>query len=209
MLPQSVRDAEAKVRKTKADTPERAEAEKELGAARKAAGPQVLKEHADALKARRGNIQRWQELGGLTGRILLAVLLIFLPSRTLLQLLLVPGLVLLPITYYQLVTMDYVIFATAIFFCGLLTVAQFSFLSELLPRVFPMHLRGTGGSFATNLGGRMIGTMAAFLNTGIIANLFTGTEPMRVAKAAAVIGGGVYLIALIASFFLPSPKAEE
>jgi hypothetical protein len=31
---------------------------------------------------------------------------------------------------------------------------------------------------------------------------------MQVAQAAGVIGGSVYLIALIATFFLPSPPAE-
>src|SRR5213079_2186013 len=122
-------------------------------------------------------------------------LLIFLPSRTLIRLFLIPGVVLFPLTYFQLVHQDYVIFAIAIFFCGLLTVAQFSFLSEFLPRVFPMHLRGTGGSFATNFGGRMIGTMAATLNTEILAPMFPGTPPLQVAAAAGVIGGAVYFIA--------------
>ena len=166
-------------------------------------------EAAGAVKARRGNIQRWQELGGLTGRIVLAILLMFLPSRLLLRLFLVPGVVLFPLAYGNLVTGPYVVFATAIFFCGLLTVAQFSFLSEFLPRVFPLHLRGTGGSFATNVGGRMVGTMAATLNTELLAPMFTGTNPMKVAMAAAVIGGSVYLIALIASFWLPEPKEES
>jgi hypothetical protein len=87
-------------------------------------------------------------------------------------------------------------------------VAQFSFLSEFLPRVFPMHLRGTGGSFATNFGGRMVGTMAATLNTEVLAGLFQGTRPMQVAAAAGVIGGAVYLIALLASFFLPHPHEQ-
>ncbi len=164
---------------------------------------------AQALKARRGNIQRWQEIGGLTGRILLAMLLILVPSRILIRLFLIPGVVLFPVTYIYLVHADYVIFATAIFFCGLLTVAQFSFLSEFLPKVFPMYLRGTGGSFATNFGGRMIGTMAATLNTEFLSKQFTGTPPMQVAYAAAVIGGSVYLIALIASFLLPSPQTES
>src|SRR5262249_35239134 len=40
-------------------------------------------EASQAIQARRGNIQRWQELGGLAGRILLAVLLLFVPSHTL------------------------------------------------------------------------------------------------------------------------------
>jgi MFS family permease len=180
-----------------------AAAQKQLDEARKAQSAA-----AQALKERRGNIQRWQEIGGLVGRILLAVLLLFLPSRTLIRLFLIPGVILFPITYFHLVHEDYHVFAAAIFFCGLLTVAQFSFLSEFLPRVFPMHLRGTGGSFATNFGGRMIGTMAAFLNTDILANMFSGTPPMQVAKAAGVIGASVYAIALLAIFFLPSPHEE-
>jgi hypothetical protein len=140
------------------------EAEKQLNAAKKQQA-----EAAGATRARSGDIQLWQELGGLAGRILLAVLLILVPSRTLIRLFLIPGVLLFPITYFRLVHAEYVIFAAAIFFCGLLTVAQFSFLSELLPRVFPLHLRGTGGSFATNVGGRMLGTMAAVLNTGVIS----------------------------------------
>jgi hypothetical protein len=79
----------------------------------------------------------------------------------------------------------------------------------LLPKVFPMHLRGTGGSFATNFGGRMIGTMAATLNTEILAKMFPGTPPLQVAAAAGVIGGSVFLIALLASFALPPPKMES
>src|SRR5207253_6656160 len=132
------------------------------------------------------------------------VLLLFVASRTLIRLFLIPGVFLFPLTYFQLVHMDYAIFAAAIFFCGLLTVAQFSFLSEFLPRVFPMHLRGTGGSFATNFGGRMVGTMAATLNTEFLSRMFDGSPPMQVASAAGVIGGSVYLIALLASFLLPS-----
>jgi MFS family permease len=162
----------------------------------------------DAIKEKRGNIQRWQELGGLMGRILLAILLMFVPSRTLLRIFVIPGIALFPLTYYNLVSADYTLFAIAIFFCGLVTVAQFSYLSELLPKVFPMHLRGTGGSFATNVGGRMIGTMAATFNTELLSQFFTGPNPMKVAMAAAIIGGAVYFIALVCSFFMPEPKHE-
>ncbi|MFL5341862.1 MAG: MFS transporter [Gemmataceae bacterium] len=209
MTPEPVRTAEAKMRSAAPGTPERAEAAKQLAAARKAAGPEVLAAAEHALEARRGRLQRWQELGGLTGRIILAVLLLFVPSRILIRLFLIPGVILLPVTFHYLVHSEYVVFATAVFFCGLLTVAQFSFLSEFLPRVFPMHLRGTGGSFATNFGGRMIGTMAATLNTEVLSKQFSGTPPMQVAAAAAVIGGTAYLIALVASFLLPAPKMEN
>jgi MFS family permease len=193
--------AEAKFKAAPPGSPEQARAKAELDQAKKA--------QDQAQEARRGNIQRWQELGGLAGRMVLAILLLFVPSRTLIRLFLIPGLVLFPVTYFKLVSADYTIFATAIFFCGLLTVAQFSFLSEFLPRVFPLHLRGTGGSFATNVGGRMIGTMAATLNTEWLSNLFSGPPAMQVAQAAGVIGGSVYLIALAASFLLPSPPKEE
>jgi MFS family permease len=192
---------------------QKAEADKRMDAAKtdaeRAEAKKAQAEAARALKDRRGSIQLWQELGGLAGRILLAIFLLFVPSRTLIRLFLVPGLVLFPVTYFQLVHKDYTTFATAIFFCGLLTVAQFSFLSEFLPRVFPLHLRGTGGSFATNFGGRMIGTMAATLNTEWLSRQFSGSPPMQVAQAAGVIGGSVYLIALVASFLLPSPAREE
>ena len=207
LTPEPVRTAEAKVKASQMDTPERTAAEKDLAAAKKAAAPE-LKIAADALKARRGDIQRWQEIGGFVGRIVLAMLLLFVSSRTLIQMFLIPGVILFPLTYFYLVQADYVIFASAIFFCGLLTVAQFSFLSEFLPRVFPMHLRGTGGSFATNFGGRMIGTMAATLNTEIVSKQCPGSPAMQVAAAAGVIGGAVYLIGLITTFFLPAPHAE-
>jgi hypothetical protein len=205
-----VNAAQAKFDKAPEGSPAKDEAKKELAEAKKEAAPKI-KEAGQVMKERRGNIQRWQELGGLAGRILLAILLLFLPSRALLRLFLIPGVILLPVTFVYLVKADYVVFATAFFFCGLVTVAQFSFLSELLPRVFPLHLRGTGGSFATNFGGRMIGTMAATLNTEWLSKSFenvTKSVPLQVAYAAAVIGGTAFLIALIASFFLPSPKPE-
>ena len=162
----------------------------------------------NAINAKRGNVQRWQEIGGLTGRILLAVLLTFLSSRNLLRLFVVPGILLFPLTYYQLFQGEYVFFAIAVFFCGLVTVAQFSYLSELLPKMFPLHLRGTGGSFATNVGGRMIGTMAALLNTELLSQQFTGPNPIKVATAAAIIGGSVCAISFLLSFLLPTPKAD-
>lgn len=159
---------------------------------------------------RRGDIQRWQEIGGLCGRIALAILLVIIVShKTLLRIFLVPGLILFPATYLALYKGDYTIFATAIFFCGFVTTSQFSYFGEYLPKAFPTHLRGTGGSFASNVGGRMIGTMAAILNTEFISTLFDGDPSERVAKAAAVIGGCVFFLALILSFFLPKPLEES
>ena len=185
---------------------EKSEDKAEKIALMKEAGPK-LKEAKEMQEQRKSSIQLWQELGGLTGRILLAVLVSLIPAKRLLQLFVIPGILLFPLTYYFLPKGDFLVFGIAIFFCGLLTVAQFSYLSELLPKVFPVHLRGTGGSFATNVGGRMIGTMAATFNTVLLSN-WLGGGPQGVALAAAIIGGAVYLIAFVASFFLPSVQAE-
>ncbi len=198
--PEKVKAAAAKVKGTKEGTDERKGAEKELTEAKDSV--------RHAIDAKRADIQRWQELGGLTGRILFAILLVYVASRVLIRIFLLPGVVLFPVAYLGLYGGDYSIFATAIFFCGLVTVAQFSYVSEYLPRVFPVHLRGTGSAFATNVGGRMLGTMAATLNTELLSPLFSGENPQRVATAAAIIGGTVYAVALVLSFLLPIPKEE-
>ena len=203
--------AQAKAEEKKAAEATDEEAKKAATARQKELQGQAapkLKEAREAQEQRKSSIQLWQELGGLTGRILLAVLVSLVPARRLLQIFVVPGILLFPLTYTQLVTGEFLWLAVAIFFCGLLTVAQFSYLSEFLPKVFPLHLRGTGGSFATNVGGRMIGTMAATLNTAVLAEAFGG-GPRGVALAAAGIGGAVYLIAFVTSFFLPTPQSEE
>ena len=163
-----------------------------------------------AVKGRGNTIQLFQELGGLIGRILLAVLLLVaITRRNLLRLFLVPGLALFPVTYWILYHHSAGAMQWGIFLCGLVVVAQFSYFGEYLPKVFPLHLRGTGGSFATNVGGRMIGTSAAFLTTNIIAPMVGGKSTFdSVAIAAGMVGTAVFIIALVATFFLPEPKEQ-
>jgi MFS family permease len=209
----AVKAAEKKLEAAKENvkTASTEEAKKKAQGGVKAAGKELAearKPITDAINAKRGNIQRWQELGGLTGRILFAILLLYVASRVLIRIFLLPGVVLFPLAYLVLYQGEYAIFAVAIFFCGLVTVAQFSYVSEFLPKVFPVHLRGTGSAFATNVGGRMLGTMAATLNTELLSPMFKGDNPIRVATAAAIIGATVYTIALGLSFLLPSPQEE-
>ncbi|MEO7297160.1 MAG: MFS transporter [Verrucomicrobiota bacterium] len=155
-------------------------------------------------------MQGFQETGGLVGRILLAILLLaVIPHRALLRIFVVPGLLMLPITYWILYHTSTPAMQWGIFFCGLLVVAQFSYFGEYLPKVFPLHLRGTGGSFATNVGGRMIGTSAAFLTTNLLAPKMNATLTFdQVAMAAGIVGTSVFVLALVLSFFLPEPKVE-
>jgi MFS family permease len=100
----------------------------------------------------------FQEVGGLVGRVLLAwAALRVLSRRTLLRMFQIPALVVVPALFWwistQLTNADSLPWIKAgIFVAGLLTVAQFSFWGNYIPHVFPTHLRGTGESFAANIG---------------------------------------------------------
>ena len=167
-------------------------------------------EVADTVVKTRGkDIQFWQELGGLGGRIALALMLAVAISRgALLRLFQMPGLIVLPLTYLWLFDQKPELFQWGIFLAGFLTVAQFSYMGEYLPKVFPVHLRATGGSFATNVGGRMIGTSMA-LGTTLLAGRLGDTTPVFMAKAAAIVGCAMFALGLGLSFLLPEPPAEE
>jgi hypothetical protein len=155
-------------------------------------------------------VQGFQELGGLVGRVLLALLAVrIVGRRRLLRVFQVPGLALLPLVFAFAAGSSVGAVKWGIFLCGLLTVAQFSFWGNYLPRVYPTHLRGTGEGFAANVGGRMIGTSAALVTT-TLANLLPGGSPaQKLAWAAAIVGLGVYVVGFAASFFLPEPKSQQ
>jgi hypothetical protein len=88
-------------------------------------------------------------------------------------------------------------------------VAQFSFWGNYLPRMYPTHLRGTGESFAANIGGRMIGTSAALLTTQL-ANVIPGATPFtKLAYAASAVALLVYAVGFGASFWLPEPRQDR
>ncbi|HBY64656.1 MAG TPA: MFS transporter [Solibacterales bacterium] len=156
------------------------------------------------------NVQYWQEMGGLVGRFILAALAVVIVSRRkLLRVFQFPGLFLVPLVFLFPAVNNLELLKYGIFAAGLLTVAQFSFWGNYLPRVYPTHLRGTGESFAANIGGRMVGTSMAVVNAQL-SNVMPGSTPaMKTAYAAAVIAFGVYAIGFIASFWLPEPKGSD
>jgi hypothetical protein len=157
-----------------------------------------------------GTVQALQELGGLVGRFVLALLVAQIASRRkLLRVFQVPGLILVPLVFIFPATSSLALLKWGIFFAGLLTVAQFSFWGNYLPRVFPTHLRGTGESFAANVGGRMIGTSAALLTTQFVGLMPGSTPAVHLAYAAAAVAFLAYAIGLVASFILPEPEHEE
>ncbi|MCA9068918.1 MAG: MFS transporter, partial [Planctomycetaceae bacterium] len=94
------------------------------------------------------NITKVQEVGGLIGRILLALLIVQFASRQrLIRVFLLPGVILMPFIFGYAAVNSLPMLYAGMFLAGLLTVAQFSFWGNYLPGVYPMHLRGTGESF--------------------------------------------------------------
>lgn len=154
-------------------------------------------------------VQSWQEVGGLVGRCLLAFLVVRIASRRkLLRVFQVPGIIIVPLVFLYPAQNNLELLKVGIFVVGLLTVAQFSFWGNYLPRMYPTHLRGTGEGFAANVGGRMIGTSAALLTTTLVSMMPGETGPVKFAQAATLVGLGVYMLGFMLSFFLPEPKEE-
>jgi len=173
----------------------------------------------DKQEATVASVQFHQELGGLAGRFVLAWLAIRIVSRrALLWTFLLPGILVLPFVYGvagagHLGENSLSVLKYGIFVAGFLTIAQFSFWGNYLPRVYPTYLRGTGEGFAANVGGRMLGTAANPLTVTLApvlgAALGATKPPTGLAYAAATVGCAVFLIATIACIWLPEPKEEE
>ena len=168
-----------------------------------------------------------QEIGGLVGRFLMALLAVrILSRRKLLRVFQVPGLILTPLIFIAFLNVENKAFfeinlepiylghlpvttmSLGLALCGLLTVAQFSFWGNYLPLVYPVHLRGTGESFAANIGGRMIGTSFAWITATIVKYLpdSVGPASFKFAYTAAAVAFFVFLVGSLACFFLPEPS---
>ena len=155
-------------------------------------------------------VQSYQEYGGLIGRIILAILAVRLVSRrALLWVFQIPGLFVVPIVFFFAADGSLTWAKWGIFFAGLFTVSQFSFWGNYLPRMYPTYLRGTGESFAANVGGRMIGTYAAWITPKLATSLPGGAPARQLAYAAALVALVVYVGGVITSFWLSEPKREE
>lgn len=186
------------------------------------------KERSDAEQKTYNNYNKVQEIGGLVGRFLLAALAVRIVSRrSLIRVFQIPALIVVPAVFYfflsvpnneyaaidlsavRLGKLPITTVSIGVFFAGLLTVAQFSFWGNYLPRVYPVHLRGTGESVAMNVGGRMIGTSFAALTSWLAASVVPGESlPAKYSTASACVAFAAILIGLGASAFLPEPAAE-
>jgi MFS family permease len=214
--------ADAVAKAEQAGKPLTEEAKKKIGGAAAAGvGQKIATEYT-----------KIQEVGGLVGRFLMAFFLARVVSwGWTLRFFQIPGLVLTALLFWCFLRVDNTHFfdidlssiylgtlpittmSVGMFLVGLFTVAQLSFWGNYLPHAYPMHLRGTGESFAANIGGRLIGTSAAAA-TAFLANFIplpegmTDGGPLQFATAAAIVGGLCYVIGLTVSFALPEPRGE-
>lgn len=153
----------------------------------------------------------YQEFGGLLGRFLLAVLAVRIVSRrTLFRCFQLPALLFVPLLFWwisgSLTRADSLqTIKIGMFIAGVLTVSQFSFWGNYIPRVFPVHLRGTGESFAANIGGRVLGTAAAWLT--LTLSKAVPPDPVKIALVGAAVAGAYALVGAILTAWLPEPSA--
>lgn len=153
----------------------------------------------------------WQEIGGLVGRLVFAVLAVYVFSRRwLLRIFQWPALIYVPLFFWwvagSLQSDSLGMVKIGIFVAGFFVVAQFSFWGNYIPLVFPLHLRGTGESFAANIGGRILGTAAAWITLTLSES--DPPDPAKLAVMGALVAGTYALVGAALTQWLPEPSQE-
>ena len=149
------------------------------------------------------------DTGALIGRFILAGLVVwFVARRPMLRWLLVIGLGVYPLVFLGPALQDVEYFKYAVLAVTMVVAVQYSFWGNYLPRVFPLHLRATGESFAMSIGARTFGPFMALL-TANLATVMPGANPtLKLAHSMALVAVVATAIALFASRWLPEPAAE-
>ena len=142
-------------------------------------------------------VHLFNAMGNLSGRLLFAVFVgVIVAQRRLLRLFLLPALLVTPMVYALAPHANLTFLQFGELLAAGLMTAQLSFWGNYLPRMYPTHLRATGASVATNIGGRLIGTSAAIITTQL-AGVMPGSPPVQLAYAMACVAGVVYAAALV------------
>jgi MFS family permease len=155
-------------------------------------------------------VQMYQELGGGAGRILFAVWVIHVISQRRRALLFfVPSLVVFPFLYFFAAIRSLTLLHLGIFLATMLFNGLHSFWGNYLPRVYPTRLRGTGESFAANIGGRAIGVSAALMTT-TLSNVMPGSgHAAQLAHSAGTVALLFLILGAIGTYWLPEPVGER
>ncbi len=146
------------------------------------------------------------DAGAIAGRLILAGLVIwFVARRPMLRVFVWLSFLVFPLMFIGPALHDANLFKYAVLLVTLLVSLQYSFWGNYLPRVFPLHLRGTGEGFAISVGGRVIAPLAALATTQL-SNVMPGATPtMKLAGSIAVVSAVASLCAVIVSHWLPEP----
>jgi hypothetical protein len=155
-------------------------------------------------------VQLFQEVGTIAGRLLFAFLVIRIATqRRLLRVFLVPGLLVFSSVYFFAATHSLRLLEFGILLAGLLLNGPFSLWGNYLPRMYPTHLRGTGESFAINIGARVIGASGVLFTTQL-ANVMPGANaPAKLAYSAGALAVLAYSLSLVGSVWLREPKQAQ
>ena len=118
------------------------------------------------------------------------------------------GLALFPLVFLGPALGDASTFKYAVLLVTLVVGVQYSFWGNYLPRVFPLHLRGTGESFAMSFGARVLAPFTALV-TPLLSNVMPGATPtLKLAHSMALVAVVATICALLLSRHLPEPSAE-
>lgn len=153
-------------------------------------------------------VHLFNNFGNVAGRLLFAFLVVRIAARRrLLRIFIVPAMLITPLYFVLAPEAPLWAIKGGDFLSGTLLVAQLSFWGNYLPRMYPTHLRGTGESVGTNIGGRLIGTSAALAVTTLMG-FMPGAAAVQLAYATACVSFAVYAIALVAVRWLPEPATD-
>jgi hypothetical protein len=149
------------------------------------------------------------DTGAILGRVLFIGLAIYVIARQrMLQVFLLCGLAIFPFVFLGPPVHDIDLFKYSVVFVSVLVSAQYSFWGNYLPRVFPLHLRGTGASFGASIAGRVIAPLAALATTQL-SNFVPGDSPtVKLATSMALVVVTFTILALLLSTRLPEPTPE-
>jgi MFS family permease len=154
-------------------------------------------------------IHMQQDFGGIAGRVLLALLVSRLVVRgpiyrwTMAAAVLVVPLVLV----VPAMTGAHLFGLGTALVAGLMAV-QHSFWGNYLPRFFPVHLRGTGESFAVGVGGRVLAPFAAIATTQLTNILPAATPMARLALSMVAVTCAATVCGFALSWRLPEPPID-
>ncbi len=167
--------------------------------------------HAGAryIEQRVGRVQLLQEIGGVTGRVLFVLLIIRIAGqRRRLFAFLGSALIVYGWMYLYGVTRSLTQLQAGMFLAALVFNGLYSFWGNYMPRVFPTYLRGTGESFAFNIGGKVIGASAALVTTQL-ANVMPGRDAgHQLAYSAGAVAMLACSVALLLASQLREPEGD-